>query len=284
MQLVRSPSQFPFDKVAQGSVVTIGAFDGLHLGHQRLLKRVVREAKDRRMTSVVMSFEPIPTEFFSAEHPPARLMRFREKYEALKEFGIDIFFCPRFNSAMRNIRADEFLRHILIHTLNMRYIEIGDDFRFAKNREGNVEMLKRVSKALDYQVEQAGSVVVDEERVSSTAVRDALWKGELDRATRLLGRHYRMSGTIVEGHKLGRTLGYPTANIGLHRRQSPVMGVFAVRVHGLGAEPLDAVAVLVRDRLSTVLSRCLKCICSTSTRISTGVTSKWILSRESAIN
>ena len=242
MILARSASDFPFDRVAAGSAVTIGAFDGIHLGHQRLLARVQEEARLRSVPSVVMSFEPTPKEFFSSERPPARLMRFRKKFEALRDLGIDIFFCPRFDERMKGISADAFIRTLLVHTLNTRFLEVGDDFRFASRRSGDIDMLQRVSGTLGYTVEASDSVVVGGERASSTSVRDALWTGDLDRATTMLGRPYRMSGRVVAGQRLGRRLGYPTANVDLRRKQSPVMGIFAVRVKGIGDAPLDGVA------------------------------------------
>ena len=135
MHLARTSRNFPFKKVAAGSVATIGAYDGLHLGHQQLLQRVLDESQKRGLPAVVMSFEPMPQEFFSAASPPARLMRFREKFEALADFGIDIFFCPRFDDAMKSIASDTFIRQILVHTLNVRQLVVGDDFRFAAGRQ-----------------------------------------------------------------------------------------------------------------------------------------------------
>ena len=189
-----------------------------------------------------MSFEPTPKEFFSAVKPPARLMRFREKFEELANTGIDVFYCPRFARAMREIPAADFIRRILIHGLNTRHLVVGDDFHFARRREGGVEHLARAAAALDFELEQVPSVIADGVRVSSTAVREALATGDLKRATTLLGRPYRMSGKIVAGEKLGRKLGYPTANVDLRRRQSAVIGIFAVRVHGLDGGSRDAVA------------------------------------------
>jgi riboflavin kinase/FMN adenylyltransferase len=242
MLLARHTQSFPFDRVANGSVATIGSFDGLHRGHRALLKHVFAESKRLGVPSIVMSFEPTPKEFFLAERPPARLMRFREKYEALAAIGVDIFFCPRFDVAMKNIAADTFIRQILVHTFNVRYLVIGDDFRFAQDREGDLATLERAGKAIGFSVAQVSSVVEVDERVSSSVIRDALWAGDLDKATTLLGRHYRMSGKVIEGERVGRKLGYPTANVNLNRRQSAVMGIFAVRVSGEGWGPLDAVA------------------------------------------
>jgi riboflavin kinase / FMN adenylyltransferase len=242
MQLVRTSRNFPFDRVARGSVATIGAYDGLHLGHRKLLDSVLTAAAESGLPSVVMSFEPTPKEFFSAASPPARLMRFREKFEALAEAGVDIFFCPRFDDRMRNIAADTFIRQLLIHAMNVRCLVLGDDFRFASGRSGTVEHLQRAGRSLGFDVRQESSVIVDGNRVSSTAIRQALWSGELEHAARLLGRHYSMSGRVIAGVGLGHDLGYPTANVNLRRRQSPVMGIFAARVRGLGRKPLDAVA------------------------------------------
>ena len=242
MYLTRSIWSFPFDLVARGSVATIGSYDGLHLGHRKLLGHVLDEARERDLPSIVMSFEPTPKEFFSQDRPPARLMRFREKFEALADFGIDIFYCPRFDMAMKNISADTFIRQILIHAMSIRHLVIGDDFRFAQDRAGHLRTLERAGQTLGFTVEEMSSVEVNGERVSSTLIRNALWEGDLDHARRLLGRDYRMSGKVSEGNRLGRTLGYPTANVNLNRRQSPVMGIFAVRVTGPDWGPLDAVA------------------------------------------
>ncbi len=242
MRLVRHLADLPFDELRNGSVVTIGAYDGLHLGHRHLLDRVKTAAQEKGIPSVVMSFEPTPKEFFQASKPPARLMRFREIYEALETRGIDIFYCPRFSKSMREISAADFVRRILIQGFNMRALVVGDDFRFARRREGGLTQLQQSADLLEYSVDQVPSVIIDGIRVSSTAIREACEAGQIDRATALLGRPYRMSGKIVEGEKLGKTLGFPTANVDLRRRQSPVMGIYAVRVQGLPGGPRDGVA------------------------------------------
>ena len=242
MRLVRHIRDMPFAALSRGSVVTIGAYDGLHLGHEQLLARVNAAARDRGLPAIVMSFEPTPREFFASNNPPARLMRFREKFEALADHGIDLFYCPRFDARMRDIAADDFIRRILVHGLEARHIVVGDDFRFAARREGTLERLQRASRALEYTIEQVPSVIVDGVRVSSTVIRNALENGDLDVATAMLGRPYRMSGKVMMGESIGRTLGYPTANVDLRRRQSAVMGIFAVRVTGLPGGKLDAVA------------------------------------------
>jgi len=242
MRLVRHLVDLPYRDLARGSVATIGAYDGLHLGHTQLLDRVVDEARANKRPSVVVSFEPTPKEFFAATSPPARLMRFREKFETLANYGIDIFFCPRFDKAMRSIPADAFIRQILVQGLNARHIVVGDDFRFASRREGTIEHLRRASGALQFSVDQVPSIIVDGIRVSSTAIRESLAAGKVERATALLGRPYRMSGKIVRGRQVGRSLGYATANVDVRRRQSAVLGIYAVRVHGLKQGPVDGVA------------------------------------------
>jgi riboflavin kinase/FMN adenylyltransferase len=242
MRLVRHINDLPFSELSGGSVVTVGAYDGLHLGHEQLLERVKTASRELGLPSVVMSFEPTPKEFFAGPAPPARLMRFREKFDALAGHGIDIFYCPRFNAQMRDIAADAFIRRILVHGLNSRHIVVGDDFRFATKREGTLQHLQRAGAALGYVIEQVPSIKVGDVRVSSTAIRDTLWDGELEQATALLGRPYRMSGKIIMGEKVGRTLGFPTANVDLRRKQSAVMGIFAVRVQGLPGGAKDAVA------------------------------------------
>ena len=222
--------------------MTIGSFDGLHLGHQQLLDRVMAKAKSAGIPSIVMSFEPTPKEFFSVTNPPARLMRFREKFESLAEYGVDIFYCPRFGSTMRDIRSDAFIRQILVHGMNARHIVIGDDFHFARKREGSIEDLLRVQKALQFDVDRVESIIRENIRVSSTAIRESLAIGDLPRATKLLGRPYRMSGRIIKGRQVGRTLGMPTANVDLRRRQSAVAGIFAVQITGLAEGVVDGVA------------------------------------------
>lgn len=242
MKLVRHLSDLPAAVYEHGSVVTIGSFDGLHPGHRQLLDRVLSKSKSLGVPSVVVSFEPTPEEFLSKDHPPARLMRFREKYEALAAYGIDVFYCPRFDASVRNIRADDFIRQILTQGLNVRHIVVGDDFRFARRREGTVEHLRRVHRVLGFEIEQAASLVENGVRVSSTAIRIALANRNPEGATRMLGRPYQMSGRIVKGRQVGRTLGYPTANVDLKRRLSAVMGIYAVRVTGLPEGRLDGVA------------------------------------------
>ncbi len=241
MIVTHNPGSLPFDRLAGGSVVTIGTFDGLHLGHAELLRNLLERASIQGVPSVVMSFEPMPQEFFAQASPPARLMNFREKFDALQEAGVDMFFCPRFDRRMSNIDVSTFIRQLLVHGLNANVLVVGDDFRFAKDRSGGVAELERAGAAVGMEVLQVGSVLHEGERVSSSAIRNALADGQLGIARALLGKPYRMSGKVIEGHKLGRELGFPTANIALNRQVSPVMGVFSARVSGIEDRPLDAV-------------------------------------------
>ncbi len=242
MRLVRHLRDMPYARLRRGSVVTIGSFDGLHRGHEALLGQVFAAAAANELPSVVMSFEPTPKEIFQADCPPARLMRFREKFQALADHGFDIFYCPRFSAAMRSISAADFVRRILIHGLNVQTLVVGDDFHFARRREGTIALLDALGAVLEYGVVQVPSIVVDGQRVSSTAIREACSAGDMALATRLLGRPYRMSGRVVRGERVGRVLGFPTANVDLRRRQSAVEGIYAVRVHGVGDSPMDGVA------------------------------------------
>jgi len=242
MHLARHLIDLPHSLLERGSVVTIGAYDGLHLGHRALLASVMEKARSEGLASVVMSFEPMPKEFFGGDSPPARLMRFREKYEALSELGLDVFYCPRFSPSMRDITAVDFVRQILVHGLHTRHIVVGDDFRFARRREGSIDTLEALGPVLDFEVEGTPSVMAGQVRASSTAIRSALAEGDCRRAREMLGRYYSMSGRVIRGRQVGRELGYPTANVDLRRRLSAVDGIFAVRVHGLSSRPIDGVA------------------------------------------
>ena len=242
MHLVRHLIDLPHSLLESGSVVTIGAYDGLHLGHRALLAAVLEKSREEGLASVVMSFEPMPKEFFGGDSPPARLMRFREKYEALSELGLDVFYCPRFSPSMRGITAIDFVRQILVHGLHARHIVVGDDFQFARRREGSIETLEALGPVLDFGVEGTPSVMAGQVRASSTAIRNALEEGDCARAREMLGRYYSMSGRVIRGRQVGRELGYPTANVDLRRRQSAVDGIFAVRVHGLSSRPVSGVA------------------------------------------
>lgn len=242
MRLIRRPR--PGGPVLpDGCVATIGTFDGVHLGHQRILARVLTVAGELGLPAMVFTFEPTPGEFFS-HVPPARLTRLREKVAVLEELGMDYVYCPPFDRQMEALEPEEFIDRLLLKLLNVKHLVVGDDFRFARQRRGGFEDLQDAGARHGFSTERFDSVRVEGRRVSSTGIRTALEAGELEIARRLLGRPYRMSGRVVRGKKLGTQLGFPTANVRLKRRSSPLAGIFAVRIHGLPEGELDGVASL----------------------------------------
>lgn len=226
---------------SQARAVTVGAYDGLHLGHQEILRQLAERGGADGLSTLVMSFEPMPKEFFSPSNPPARLTRFRERFDLLAAFGVDEFFCPRFDH-VRDLSTDAFIRDLLIDGLQARQVVVGHDFRFASHRLGTIDDLRTAGRAGGFEVTAIPAVFLDDERVSSTVIRSALQSGDLETAQRMLGRDYSMSGTVIPGLALGRNLGFPTANVNLNRRLTPVDGIFAARVSGIGGELLDGVA------------------------------------------
>ncbi len=228
----------------QGSVVTIGSFDGLHRGHEAVIARLRALARQYGEPSVVMTFEPTPKEFFEPRQAPPRLMRLREKAEALAELGVDRFMVIHFNAALSRMAAEQFTCEVLHRGLGARHIVIGEGFRFGRQRAGTPAMLREIGATRGFTVDEVAAIEFDGERVSSTAVRAALARNDFTAAERLLGRPYRISGRVIEGQRLGRTLGYATANLRLYRRASPVAGIFAVRVHGVRPGVVEGVASL----------------------------------------
>ncbi|MFZ0105377.1 MAG: bifunctional riboflavin kinase/FAD synthetase [Thiobacillus sp.] len=224
--------------------VTIGNFDGLHLGHQAMLTRLLDVARARDLPSCVLSFEPHPREFFAPAQAPARLSSLREKTEMLRSRGIDRLHVFRFNRAFSSLSADQFIEQVLVRTLQARYVLVGDDFRFGAKRAGDFALLERAGRQFGFDAEFLPTVEVAGERSSSTAVRAALAAGELEHAARLLGRPYSISGRVVHGDKLGRDIGFPTANIQLKHNRPPLLGIFAVELYGLNGQPLPGVASL----------------------------------------
>lgn len=241
MQVFRRPGP-PGKSILPGSAVTVGVFDGVHLGHRRILDAVASAARRHSVPSVVFTFEPTPQEMLNPGSPPPRLTRFREKYQALRAAGMDCMLCPPFDQQLASLSPREFIENLLVRSLGARHVVIGDDFRFARGRSGTLSDLEAGGRRFGYSVEQVPSVVVAGVRVSSTAIRAALRAGDLGLARVLLGHNYRMSGRVMAGQRLGRKLGFPTANVSLGRRESPVAGIFAVRVSGIGEVPLDGVA------------------------------------------
>jgi riboflavin kinase/FMN adenylyltransferase len=228
----------------RGCVLTIGAFDGVHRGHQEMFRVLRERAAQHGLPAVVLSFEPTPREFFAIGTPPARLTRFREKVDALRSYGIDRFICLRFDEHMRAMSQEQFVKDVLVGVLGIRHIVVGHDFRFARDHDGSVATLRSYAARCDFAVTEVPPFEVEGERVSSSLIREALEVGDLQRARKFLGRPYRMTGKVIHGAKLGRKLGFPTANLPLHRRATPVAGVFAVRVSGCGLNRVAGVANL----------------------------------------
>jgi riboflavin kinase/FMN adenylyltransferase len=226
----------------RGCVATIGNFDGVHLGHQAVLGQLSDKAEELKLPTVVITFEPQPQEYFCHGEIPPRLTRFREKFKALRRYSVDRVLCLDFNPALAELTAEEFMQRILIDGLGVRYLVVGDDFHFGKGRQGNFDLLKETGKRNGFEVVNMHTFTIGNQRVSSTRVREALQAGDLASAEQLLGRPYRMCGRVAHGDKRGRIIGFPTANIFLHRRATPVEGVFAVEMFGIEGEPVQGVA------------------------------------------
>ena len=226
----------------RGCAATIGSFDGVHLGHQAVLAQLVAQGRERRLPVTLVTFEPQPREYFTPHAAPPRLTRFREKLEVLRDCQIDRVLCLRFNTRLAELTADEFIRQILLDGLAVKYLVIGDDFHFGKQRGGNFSLLEQAGKVHGFPVVKMQTIDVGNHRVSSTRIRAALQKGDLGCAEALLGRPFWMSGRVAHGDKRGRTIGFPTANIFLHRAKVPVDGVFAVEVSGIDRAPIAGVA------------------------------------------
>ncbi len=238
--------------VTQPSAVTIGNFDGVHLGHQAMLRQAVAVARAQQLTPCAVTFEPHPRELFTPETAPARLSNLRDKLTNLAAAGIQHTHICHFNTTLAQMSAEQFVQQILIDGLQTRYLLIGDDFCFGAKRAGNFALLQQLSSQHGYELAAMHSVTQGTTRVSSTAIRAALAAGQLDTATQLLGRPYRISGRVAHGDKLGRELGFPTANIQMRRNKLPLTGIFVVEVHGIAGHALPAVASLgVRPTVKT---------------------------------
>ncbi|MES9856806.1 MAG: bifunctional riboflavin kinase/FAD synthetase [Sedimenticola sp.] len=226
----------------RGSVATIGNFDGVHLGHQAVFEHLREKGGELGLPTTVITFEPQPLEFFAPDRAPARLTRMREKLQALKDAGIERTVLLEFGPKLAAMPAPAFVQELLVEGLDVRYLFVGDDFRFGRGREGDIGLLRRVGDQHGFGVENMNTFAVGEERVSSTRIREALAQGDLEQAERNLGRPYRICGRIAHGDARGRTIGFPTANVDLHRKVSPLGGVYAVEVLGLEEGPLPGVA------------------------------------------
>jgi riboflavin kinase/FMN adenylyltransferase len=222
--------------------LTIGNFDGVHRGHQALLEQVVAAARARSLAPAVMTFEPHPREFFAPQEAPARVANLRDKIDALAANGIERVFIMHFNRRFAAISAESFIEDVLVRGCHTRWLAVGDDVRFGSRRRGDIEMLRAHAAEGGYEVAQLATVREGAERVSSSAVRAALLAGDLEHARRLLGRPYTISGRVLHGTKLGRTIGFPTLNLRVPHKPPAVHGIFAVRVYGIDARPWQGVA------------------------------------------
>lgn len=225
-----------------GCVATIGNFDGVHLGHQAVLGQLAEKAGSLCLPTLVITFEPQPQEFFSAGPVPPRLTRMREKLKVLYRYSVNRVLVLKFDAAFAAIEPEAFIQDVLIDALGVKYLVVGDDFRFGHKRRGDFSMLQTAGERQGFPVVSMHTFNVEGDRVSSTRIRDALGRGEMALAEQLLGRPYRMCGRVAHGDKRGRTIGFPTANVFLHRKATPVDGVFAVEVFGLEREPVQGVA------------------------------------------
>ncbi len=225
-----------------GCVLSIGNFDGVHRGHQALLAKLTAKSRATGLPSAVLTFEPHPREYFTHENRPIRLTSLREKILRIADQGVDRLYIGRFNARFAALTAEEFIEDILIRGLCARHLMIGDDFRFGKGRQGDFAMLEAAGQSVGFSVEAMHTLVHEGERVSSSAVRAALAEGDMPHAARLLGRPYSISGRVMHGDKIGRSIGFPTANIQLKHRSPPLMGIYTVSVEGLADKPWPGVA------------------------------------------
>ncbi len=223
-------------------VATIGAFDGVHRGHQLVIKELVAKARSAGLPATVILFEPLPREYFCPNDAPPRLTNFAERFRLLTQLGVDRVLRIHFVDAIRQMSAQEFIRDVFVDKLGVKHLIVGDDFAFGKGREGNFETLTEMGREYGYRVQDTATLEHDDERVSSTRIREALVDGDFGCVEHLLGRPYSMSGRVVQGQQLGRTIGAPTANIQLRRLRSPLAGVYAVEIDGIDGQRFRGVA------------------------------------------
>ena len=234
-----------FSRVAPAATaLTIGNFDGVHLGHRALLARLREKCRAQGLLPAAMTFEPHPREFFDPANAPTRLSTLREKLELIAADGVELAYVARFDKTLAQLTAEDFVEQILVGCCRVQTLIIGDDFCFGADRKGSLEMLRDFGRRYGFTVEALSSVILDGVRVSSSAVRDALERGDMELAATFLGRPYSIDGRVVHGDKVGRQLGFHTANIRIKHSKSPLSGVFAVEVHGLAGGPHRGVANL----------------------------------------
>jgi riboflavin kinase / FMN adenylyltransferase len=240
MRLIRGIPHLPVFK--NGCVLTIGNFDGVHLGHKAVIEKLAERGNILGLPVVIMIFEPQPLEYFLGDKAPPRLTRLREKVAQFAKLPVDDLVIVRFNKQLANYDAGQFIDEVLVKRLNVKYLVIGDDFRFGKARQGDFAMLKAKSDVHGFKVQDTGSLQVDGLRVSSTLIRNALATGDLEKAEAMLGYRYSICGRVIHGDKRGRTIGYPTANIRIAINNLPFSGVFAVTMTGIDDLRIEGVA------------------------------------------
>jgi riboflavin kinase / FMN adenylyltransferase len=228
----------------QGSVICIGAFDGLHRGHQALIEHTRLRARKKNLDLVALSFEPLPREFFSKESPPPRLLLPRAKFEGMAKLGCDVVGLLRFNAQLSSMSAEDFIEHVLVRRLNAKEVWVGPEFRFGKGRRGDIAMLQQLGAQFGFTAHEIAPVLFEGERVSSTRLRLQLTSGDMQGAEKALGYRYAIAGKVVYGRQLGRKLGYPTANIRLAGKRTAMHGIYATWVHGVGPEKMASVSSL----------------------------------------
>ena len=226
----------------RGCALAIGNFDGVHRGHRALLQRVVEVARQRSLIAAAMTFEPHPREYFSPEQAPARIANLRDKIEGLGQAGVERVFVQHFNCDFASLSPEQFIERVLVQGCRVRWLLVGDDFRFGAKRAGDVALLRSAGARAGFGVEQIGPILLGGERVSSSRIRAALSAGDLALASDLLGHPYAISGRVLHGAKLGRQIGFPTLNLRVAHRRPALHGIFAVRVHGIGSGALPGVA------------------------------------------
>jgi len=233
MQLTRGihNMRINVDNNRQGCVLTIGNFDGVHLGHKQVIVALVEKARKLSCEAAVLVFEPQPQELFSPKTAPARLCRLRDKYMLLKNLGVDRLICINFNKKFASLSAETFIEELLVKRLAIKHLIVGDDFHFGENRQGNFDMLKSAGEKFNFSVTDTASHKLSGCRISSTEIRQSLETDDLEGAKAMLGRPYSIIGKVFHGDKRGREMGFPTANIKLKRRVSPVSGVYVVQVN-----------------------------------------------------
>ncbi len=242
---------------AEKNVLTIGNFDGVHLGHQAVISALKTEAKALGLPAMLMTFEPHPKEYFSPDTAPSRLTSFAEKMIQIQKLALDKVLTVKFNQAIASMSPEAFVVELLVRKLNVAHLLVGEDFQFGRNREGNFALLKEMAEVQGFKVETIDTLNHDGQRVSSTLVRELLSQGNFEKAKALLGRPYFMAGKVQYGAQKGRTIGFPTANLALKRVHPPIKGVFQVEVEGLATESVPGVANLgtrpTVDGLKTLL-------------------------------